>query len=377
LQRVFSFSGAIIAGCNSIHWFVKTSDMTIELPLSTLLEHLDEPYEVIGNPQTIVSGFASLSQAGPGDLSFIQEKKYLAAAANTAASVLLYPDSLKTEGVTVSTIVKVANPTRVLSKICGQIESLLHPVDLTSGISAHSAIGENVQVGKDSSVGAFTVIGSKSVIGKNVSIGNNVTIGANCTIADHVLIGHGAVIESHSVIGCHCRISSGVVIGASGFGYDFDKTTGSHQRIPQIGRVVIGDWVDIGANSTIDRARIGETRIGSGSKIDNLVQIGHNVVMGNHCIVCGQAGISGSATIGDYVVFGGQAGVRDHVEIATGTQVAGQAGVTQSIEKPGSKLWGSPAIDYGLGIKIALLSKRLPDLFKRFSALEKRLDDLS
>jgi UDP-3-O-[3-hydroxymyristoyl] glucosamine N-acyltransferase len=351
------------------------SIMDIRIPLSELLQSIDDPFELKGEEAVHVTGFASVSDAKSGDLTFLQEKKYLDEAKMSKASIMLVPRNLDLGAIEVPTLVLVENPTRTLSKICGIVEKFLFPLS-DATIHASSVVEEDAQLGSQVSVGAHSFIGSQTLVGDNTSIGHNVTVGDNCTIGCNVLIDHGVTLAPHTVIGDFCRISSGVVIGASGFGYDFNKQTGSHERIPQIGRVVVGKHVDIGANSTIDRARMGETRIGDGTKIDNLVQIGHNVVMGNHCIVCGQAGISGSAKLGDFVVLGGQAGIRDHIEIASGTQIGGQAGVSASVVKPGSKLYGSPAVDYGLGVKIALLNRKLPDLFKRFSAMERRMEKL-
>jgi UDP-3-O-[3-hydroxymyristoyl] glucosamine N-acyltransferase len=181
----------------------------------------------------------------------------------------------------------------------------------------------------------------------------------------------GCIIATACSLGRRVRLQPGVVVGSDGFGYEF--VAGRHVKVPQIGTVVIGDDVEIGANSTLDRARFSRTVVGEGTKIDNLVQIAHNVVIGRHCIVCAQAGISGSTTLEDYVILGGQAGLGGHITLGKGSKVGGGAGLAASIPA-GSYVNGTPAIPYMLERRIAILQQRLPDLFKRVDALEKNLE---
>jgi UDP-3-O-[3-hydroxymyristoyl] glucosamine N-acyltransferase len=172
------------------------------------------------------------------------------------------------------------------------------------------------------------------------------------------------------VIGQRVRLQPGVVIGADGFGYEFVK--GRHEKVPQVGNVVVGDDVEIGANTSIDRARFSQTVIGEGTKIDNLVQIGHNVVIGKHCIICGLVGISGSTTLEDYVVLGGQVGVGGHITIHKGAKAGGQTGISEDVPA-GTVVSGTPSIPYMLDRRLVILRRRLPDLFKRVEALEEKL----
>jgi UDP-3-O-[3-hydroxymyristoyl] glucosamine N-acyltransferase len=349
--------------------------MKIELKLSDILSLIHETPDVVGHCEGPISGFASLGSARKGDLSFVQGKKYAQKAATCKATALLIPRSLDLDAPDVAVQIKVDNPSQALTEICASLERTLFPLPYT-GIDALSVISEGCKFEKSVSVGAFTVIEEGAGIGKNSFIGRRVTIGAHSIIGEGVYIADNVVIAPHTEIGDACNIYSGVVIGSPGFGYDFNKEKGRHDPIPQVGRVCIGSNVDIGANSAVDRARFGVTRIGEGTKIDNMVQIGHNVEIGKHCILCAQIGIGGSAIIGDYVIMGGQVGMADHTEVAAMTQIGAGAGITSSISIPGSKLWGTPAIDYRLATKVAVLQKRLPELFKRFGQLEDDLKSL-
>jgi UDP-3-O-[3-hydroxymyristoyl] glucosamine N-acyltransferase len=179
----------------------------------------------------------------------------------------------------------------------------------------------------------------------------------------------GVVVSAECTVGRRVRLHPGVVIGADGFGYDTVK--GRHEKVPQVGTVVIGDDVEVGANSTIDRSRFERTVIGEGTKIDNLVQIGHNVVIGKHCLLCGQVGVSGSTTLGDYVFVAGQCGIAGHLTIGTGAKIAAQSGVMDDIPAK-TTVWGSPSMPLLLEQKLTILRNRLPELFKRVDALEKK-----
>lgn len=346
--------------------------MKLELDLKDLLEAIEGDYDVKGATDVKVTGFANLQDATEGDLSFVQSKKYATLASQTRASVLIVPVAEEFIVPDKVTTVAVSEPSRALSQMCGRVASLLYPKS-EPVIHQTAIVDEDASVDETSAVGAFTTIGGKTcldadgVVGSRVSIGNHCQIGKGVRIADNVVIGDYTCIGEGSII------HSGVVIGAPGFGYDFNANTGVHEAIPQIGSVQIGKYVEIGANTTVDRARIGNTVIGDGTKIDNLVQIAHNVKIGRHCILCAQVGISGTVTIGDYVVLAGQVGVADHVDIAPGVQIGGGSAVMSSLTTPKAKLLGQPAMDFGIAMKIMALQRRLPDLFKRVGAVEKAL----
>ena len=212
------------------------------------------------------------------------------------------------------------------------------------------------------------MIGDGSVLVGSVHVGRGAQIGADCFIHPGCLIGPGCELRAR------VRLQPGVVIGSDGFGYEF--VGGRHEKVPQIGIVVVEDDVEIGANSTIDRARFSRTVIGEGTKLDNLVQVGHNVVIGKHCILCAQVGISGSTTLEDYVVLGGQAGVGGHITLGKGTKAGGQSGIAFDTT-PGSYLNGTPAMPYMVERRLQVLHQKLPDLFKRVEFLEGKREKAS
>ncbi len=289
--------------------------MNLELKLSDLLKAIEDNYEIRGDSNRVIRGFSNLSNARKDDLSFVQSRKHRRGAATTKAAVLIIPENEVLEIADGITTIAVENPSRVLSQICGKVEALLYPIR-SQGLHPSALIDDGADLKESVSVGAFSTVGASSSIGANTSIGARVSIGVDCHIGNNVRIADNCVIGDHTTIGDFCNIHSGVVVGTPGFGYEFNPSTGCHDPIPQVGRVVIGNHVDIGANTTIDRARLGETSIGDGTKIDNQVQIAHNVKIGKHCILCAFVGISGTVNMGDYVVLAGQVGVADHVDIA-------------------------------------------------------------
>jgi len=240
-----------------------------------------------------------------------------------------------------------------------------------AGIHPTAVVAAGAQVAASATVGPFCVIEAGAVIGERTHVeaqafvGRNVRVGADCWLMPRVTIATECVIKDR------VRLQPGVVIGSDGFGYEFVQ--GRHEKVPQVGHVVIENDVEIGANSTLDRARFSRTVVGEGTKIDNLVMIAHNVVIGKHCLICAQVGISGSSTIEDYVVLGGQAGVAGHLTIGKGSKADGQTGINSDLE-PGSFVKGSPCMPYNLEQRFNVLKKKLPELFKRVDALESAFD---
>jgi UDP-3-O-[3-hydroxymyristoyl] glucosamine N-acyltransferase len=224
-----------------------------------------------------------------------------------------------------------------------------------------------VVVPPSATVGPLCVVEADARIGERAHLQAQVFIGRGATVGDDCWLMPGCMIAAECGLGERVRLQPGVVIGSDGFGYEF--VNGRHEKVPQVGTVVIGNDVEIGANTTLDRARFSRTAVGEGTKIDNLVQIGHNVVIGRHCMVCAQVGISGSTTIEDYVIIGGQAGLAGHITVGRGSKIDGQSGVNADLE-PKSFVKGTPCLPYQLEQRINVLRRKLPDLFRRVGAIE-------
>ncbi len=321
-----------------------------------------------GTTTQVVRDIASLTSARAGDLSFLGNPKYKSQVAESAATVLLLPPDYAGEPKADQVFVFVDKPSVALAKVCARIEAALWPKP-APGVHPSAVVAPTATVDATAHVGPLCVvedgarIGAGSVLQGSVYLGRETQVGAGCYLMPGVVVADGCVL------GNRVRLQPGVVVGSDGFGYEFVK--GRHEKIPQIGIVVIEDDVEIGANSTLDRARFSRTVVGEGTKIDNLVQVAHNVMIGKHVILCSQVGISGSTTLEDYVVLGGQAGVGGHITLGKGTKAGGQTGIAYDTP-PGSYLNGTPAIPYMLERRLQVLHQRLPDLFKRVEALEKK-----
>lgn len=324
-----------------------------------------------GSTSETIRALAALDDAAPGDLSFLGNKKYKAAVATTRASVVLLPADHVGEPAPGQLFLLVDNPSVALARVCSRIEQQLWPKP-APGVHSSAVVAPGAKIAATATVGPLCVVEAGATIGERVHLQAQVFVGRNAIMGDDCWLMAGVVVAAECTLGKRVRLQSGVVIGSDGFGYEFVQ--GRHEKVPQVGNVAVGDDVEIGANSTLDRARFSHTVIGEGTKIDNLVQIAHNVRIGRHCLVCAQVGISGSTTLEDYVVLGGQAGLGGHITIGKGAKAGGQAGITSDVA-PGSFINGTPAIPYLLERKIAVLQQRLPDLFKRVDALEAQLVD--
>lgn len=343
--------------------------MRFALSVAKIIQLIGEDCSLEGAYAGDIGAISSLGEAEPGDLSFLGNLKYRSDLANSRASVILVPqDEPFTAGAN-QLLIKVTNPSLSLALICRFIESQLSPAP-TAGIHATAVIEQGVEVAPDASIGPFCYLKTGAKIGPAAILDSHVCVGKNAVVGPSSYLGPQVVLSDFSQLGAGNRISAGVVIGADGYGYEYHEK--AHRRVPQIGHVVTGDDVDIGANSTIDRARFGVTSIGQGTKIDNLVQIAHNVRIGAHCLIVAQVGISGSTVLEDGVVVGGQAGIVGHLNIGAGSQIAGASVVTHSLEA-NSKVRGYPAEPMLLFNRISVLQRKLPSLFKRFSQLERSL----
>lgn len=335
------------------------------------IEAIVQPKGRRGATTATIRGLAALGDAAAGDLSFLGNPKYRAEVATTRASLVLLPADFAGEPQADQLFLLVENPSVALARICARIESALWPKP-APGIHPTAFVAPGAQVAASATVGPLCVVETGATIGERAHLQAQVFVGRAAVVGEDSWLMPGVIVTAECVLGRRVRLQPGVVIGSDGFGYEFVK--GRHEKVPQVGHVVIGDDVEIGANATLDRARFSRTVVGEGTKIDNLVQIAHNVVIGRHCILCSQVGISGSTTLEDYVVLGGQAGLGGHITIGKGAKAGGQAGITSDVA-PGAFVNGTPAIPYILERRLAVLQQRLPDLFKRVDALEAQLVD--
>jgi UDP-3-O-[3-hydroxymyristoyl] glucosamine N-acyltransferase len=319
-----------------------------------------------GTTTQTVHGIASLSSAHGGDLSFLGNPKYKPEVAATAASVVLLPLDYDGDPRSDQVFLFVENPSVGLALLCSRLEKQLWPKPVP-GIHPTAIIATGAQIAPTATIGPLCIVETGAVIGERAHLQAQVFVGRNARIGADCWLKSGITISTECILGNRVHVHPGVVVGSDGFGYEF--VNGRHEKIPQVGRVVIHDDVEIGANVAIDRARFSETIIGEGTKIDNLVHIGHNIIIGKHCLICGQVGFAGSTTLEDYIVIGGQAGIAGHLTIGRGCKIDGQTGVNSSLE-PGSSVKGSPCLPYSTEQRINVLRKRLPELFKRVDALE-------
>jgi UDP-3-O-[3-hydroxymyristoyl] glucosamine N-acyltransferase len=290
-----------------------------------------------GDGQKSISGVAPLTQAKPDQLTFLSNRRYAGELATTRAGAILVPEKL--EG-TDPRWIRVDDPYFAFAKIMTRWFS---DRPLPKGISPKAVVADSAKLGGNVSLGHFAIIGENVLIGNNVTIFQGVSIETGSRIGDDCIIYPNVVIYDGTRIGNRCIIHSGVVIGSDGYG--FATHEGKHHKIPQIGIVRIEDDVEIGAGTTIDRAALGETIIGEGTKIDNLVQIGHNVKVGKHCLLVSQVGIAGSTELGDYVAVAGQSGFSGHLKIGNRVQVAAKSAVLDDVPDD-TKVMGSPAVPF-------------------------------
>jgi UDP-3-O-[3-hydroxymyristoyl] glucosamine N-acyltransferase len=330
-----------------------------------------QPLSIKGTTDATVRGIAALGSAHAGDLSFLGNAKYKSEVGPSQASIILLPTDFDGEPAAGQQFLFVEKPSVALARICARIEQLLWPKPVP-GIHPSAVIAASAQVASSATVGPLCVIEEGAVIGERTHLQAQAFIGRNARIGDDCWLMPRVSVATECVIKDRVRLQAGVVIGADGFGYEYVQ--GRHEKVPQVGNVIIENDVEIGANSTLDRARFSQTVVGEGSKIDNLVQVGHNVVIGRHCLVCAQVGISGSSTLEDYVVLGGQAGIAGHLTIGKGSKADGQTGINSDLA-PGSFVKGSPCMPYNLEQRFNVLKKKLPELFKRVDALETLMDD--
>lgn len=327
--------------------------------------------EVRGNKEVCLTQIKPLEDATKTDLSFFsptakrKTNSLLELARNTQAGALLIPQY---EPEIHTTQIITPNPLAAVIALAPLFSRLPEAIP---GVHPQAVVGDGVTLGKNVSIGAFAVIGDEVVIGDDTVIHPHVVIYAGASIGKRCILHAGAVIREFVSVGDNCVIQNGVVVGGDGFGYTPNEK-GEHQRIPHLGTTVLEDGVDIGANATVDRAMLGETRIGAGTKIDNLVMVGHNVKVGKNNIFCSQVGISGSTKLGNNVVLAGQVGVADHIVIGNNVRAAARSGITRDIAE-NTDIGGFPAGPSDEWRRQAAITAKLPDLYKRLQELEKKV----
>src|SRR5258705_666294 len=310
-----------------------------------------------GDGEVEIVRVAGIEDAGPGDLTFVANPKYLPALATTRASAVLLGDDATSPSMPV---LRTPDPYLGFARAVGLVAPEWKP---RRGVHAMAAVARDATIGDGASIGAFVAVGEAATIGDRTIVFPNVTIGAGARIGADCVIHSNVAIRERVTIGDRVVLQNGVGVGGDGYGF-VRRGDGTHEKIPQVATVVIEDDVELGANTTVDRPAVGETRIKAGTKIDNLVQIAHGVVVGRNVLMAAQVGIAGSSEIGDDVMFGGQVGVGGHLTIGRGVVAVGQSGITNSVD-PGTMVAGYPAIEAREWRRAAAIYRRLPELKKR------------
>lgn len=325
---------------------------------------------IVGDPNTQVDKLAKIEEGTEGAITFLANPKYTSFIYSTKASITIVSDAFVAEEELTTTLIKVKDPYKAFSKLL----EYYNQVKLNkTGIEQPSFISESASYGENLYLGAFAYLGENVKIGDNVKIFPNSFIGDNVEIGNNVLIFPGAKIYSETVIGNNCVIHGGAIVGADGFGFSPNKN-GEYSKVPQIGNVIIEDNVDVGAGTTIDRATLGSTIIRKGVKLDNQIQIAHNVEVGEHTAIAAQTGVAGSTKIGKHCLIGGQVGIAGHIQIGDRVKIQAQSGIGRNI-KDDEVIQGSPALGYSDYNKSYVHFKNLPKLEKRLTQLEKNLKD--
>ena len=343
--------------------------MSIAFTLQELAA-ITEARAVEGGVTAPIQGIASLSEAGPADLSFLGNLKYASEVVASKAGAILVPMDFAGAPSVGQAFLRVDKPSYALALVCSVLEARLWPKP-PAGRHPSAIVAPGAQVDPSAAIGPLCVIeegariGAGAVLDALCHVGRQAVVGPDCWLKSGVKLG------DYCSLGARCRIQPGAVIGAEGFGYE--PVGGEIRRIPQVGVVVLEDDVEIGANTTLDRARFSRTVVGRGTKVDNLVQIAHNVRIGRQCLITAQVGIAGSTTLGDHCVLGGQAGVAGHLTLGDRVKLGAQTGLFEDVPADGF-MNGTPAVPFGLERRLVVLSRRLPELFKKVDSLAASLD---
>ncbi len=320
--------------------------------------------EVVGNPDVKVNNLSKIEEGAPGTLSFLANSKYIHYLYETKSSIVLINKDFEPEHPVQATLIRVNDAYTSMAMLLNMVEEARQP---KSGIDTNTTIATSATLPASVYVGAYSYIGENVTVGENVKIYPQAYIGDNVKIGDNTIIYPGAKIYRDCVIGSNCTLHAGVVIGADGFG--FAPVGETYVKIAQIGNVIVEDYVEIGANTTIDRATMGSTRIRKGVKLDNLIQIAHNVEIGENTVMAAQCGIAGSSKVGKNCMFGGQVGLAGHINIGDHVNIGAQSGVTKNIEN-GQTIFGSPAQPKKDAFRTAGMIKRLPNTLQLIEELQ-------
>ena len=320
--------------------------------------------EVVGNPALVLKSFAPAARAQPGDLTFAENENYFARAEQSAASAIIVDGPVASSR---KTLIRVPNARIAFAKVL----RLFFPEPVfPPGVHPTAIIAAGAQIDPTAHIGPYCLVGEKVRIGPRSVLQGLNSVGADCHLGEDVNLYPNVTLYARTEIGNRVRIHSGAVVGADGFGYVLDN--GLHRKVPQIGSVIICDDVELGANVTVDRGALGPTIVGKGTKVDNLVQIAHNVTVGEHCILVSQCGIAGSTKLGNYVILGGQVGVAGHLKIGNRVSVGAQSGVMNNIPDGETWLW-APAQPDRIAKRQMIALQQLPELFRRVKEMERRL----
>ena len=328
--------------------------------------------EVEGNPETSVNDISKIEEGKPGTLSFLANPKYEKFIYETTSSIVIVNADFKPQKEIGATLIRVNNAYESFAALLRLYEQ---SKPRKSGTSEMASISETASLGKDLYVGEFTVISENASIGDGVQLYPQVYIGDNVKIGEGSVLHPGVKVYEGCEIGSHCVIHAGAVIGGDGFGFAPNQDN-NYEKVPQVGRVIIEDHVEIGANTTVDRATMGATVLRKGVKLDNLVMIAHNVEVGENTVIAAQSGISGSTKVGENCMFGGQVGLIGHINIASGVKIAAQSGITKDIKQEGIVVQGSPAFEFGPYQRSYLLFRNLPKLREQINELERTVEEL-
>lgn len=328
--------------------------------------------KIEGNPDVKVNNISKIEEGVTGTITFLANPKYEKFIYTTEASIVIVNDDFVPVKPIAATLIRVTNAYQSLATLL-ELQDKLKPQK--KGIDSLAFIHPSAKIGEDVYIGPFAVISENAQIGSNVKIYPHVYVGDNSSVNDNTTIYPGVRIYNDCHVGADCVIHAGVVIGSDGFGFA-PQEGNNYKKVPQVGNVIIEDHVEIGANTAIDRATMGSTIIRKGVKLDNLVQIAHNVEVGENTVIAGQSGIAGSTKVGKNVMIAGQVGIVGHLQIADKVKIAAQAGIIQNIETPGDVVLGSPSFAYLKFQRSYVLFKKLPEIYNQILELEKQVKEL-